>query len=62
MSRESFCNILKRDAPNYEGKELWIFGAGMTANLYFNGLKRLEKEGFFIQGYIDNKSGKPAIG
>lgn len=58
MSRKTFCELVKGDIPDYNEKELWIFGAGMTAGLYGNGLQRLEEEGFVISGYIDNNKDK----
>ncbi|MBR6223507.1 MAG: FkbM family methyltransferase [Lachnospiraceae bacterium] len=58
MSREKLCSFLKKDIPQIEGKKLWIFGAGNTSVLYYNGLMRLEKEGFYIEGYVDNDSTK----
>ncbi len=58
MSRESFEKMLRTDIPDISGKELWIFGAGNTANLYYNGLQRLEQEGFVISGYVDNNKDK----
>ena len=58
MGRKDIEKILREDFPKIKGKELWIFGAGNTAALYYNGLLRLEKEGFLIQGYIDNDRNK----
>ena len=46
--------ILKHQIPHIEGKNIWIWGTGDTAWLYQQGFKRLENEGFIIQGYIDN--------
>lgn len=58
MTRKDVEKMLVEDFPEIENKELWIFGAGNTAALYHNGLVRLEKEGFYITGYIDNDERK----
>ena len=42
MSRDSLLSVLSNDCKEVLKRELWIFGAGMTARLYINGLKRLE--------------------
>lgn len=39
-------------------KRLFIWGVGNTSNLYQEGLNRLEKEGIFIDGYVDNNEEK----
>lgn len=51
-------NILSENVPNIEGRKLWIWGAGNTAQLYQEGLKRLVSEGFYIEGYIDSNVSK----
>lgn len=53
-SREKLENIM-RGLPDLTGKELYIFGAGNTASLYQEGLRRLERENFVVTGYVDNK-------
>ncbi len=58
MTHKDVERLLTENVPEIENKELWIFGAGNTAALYYNGLLRLEKEGFFINGYIDNDKRK----
>ncbi len=65
MLREDVERILKKDIPDLAGKEIWIWGAGNTAQLYYEGLKRIENEDFTIAGYIDNnplKIGKEFCG
>lgn len=54
MKRLELEKILCTDIPELQGKEIWIWGAGNTAQLYQEGLKRLSEEGFFITGYCDN--------
>ena len=54
VSREELYNILMKDRPDLEGKKIFIWGTGNTALLYQEGLKRLEKEGLFVNGYCDN--------
>lgn len=58
MSRKDFEKTLSENVPAIHDKELWIFGAGNTAALYYNGLLRLEKEDIFITGYTDNNKSK----
>ena len=59
MSRQTLVETLEKDVPNLDGKELYIWGTGNTALLYQEGIKRLEKEGFFeISGYCDNNPDK----
>lgn len=58
MSRKNLEKLLSENIPDIHDKELWIFGAGNTAALYYNGLLRLEKEGIFITGYTDNNKSK----
>ena len=54
MNREAFKELLFHNIPQTEGKRLVVWGAGNTAQLYAEGLERLEKEGFFIHAYCDN--------
>lgn len=59
--REQLAKVLAENIPDIKGKKLWIWGAGDTATLYQQGLGRLEKEGFYIEGYVDRdlrKQGK----
>lgn len=59
MSRKTLVDILHKDIPIVECKNLYIWGTGNTALLYQEGIKRLEEEGFFrIIGYCDNNSEK----
>ena len=62
VSRKELCNTLSTNKPVFEGKKLYIWGTGNTALLYQEGLKRLEKEGFYIDGYCDNHMEKFAGG
>lgn len=41
------------EIPDISGKEIWIWGAGDTAQLYQEGFSRLKKEGFDFAGYVD---------
>lgn len=52
-NREELESILQ-GLPDLTGKELYIFGAGNTASLYQEGLRRLKNE-FAVTGYVDNK-------
>lgn len=58
MNRLELKELLK-DAPNLLNKEIWIWGAGNTAQLYQEGLRRLELCGDYltvqIAGYIDER-------
>ncbi len=58
MGKNEVEKILTENFPDIKNRELWIFGAGNTASLYYNGLIRLQEEGFYIEGYIDNDSNK----
>lgn len=59
MSRKTLTDILETEVPVIKGKNIYIWGTGNTALLYQEGIKRLEKEGFFqISGYCDNNSEK----
>lgn len=67
MDRQELSAILKENIPDIVGKEIWIWGTGHTAQLYQEGLKRIDK--FQISGYCDNNperwgrtlSGKPIV-
>jgi FlaA1/EpsC-like NDP-sugar epimerase len=69
MERSELKKVLNENIPDISGKNIWIWGAGDTAQLYQEGFKRLESENFFIHGYIDNDqtkvggdfNGKPVI-
>ena len=52
MSRKDVELMLMNNVPNINNKEIYIFGAGITASLYYNGLQRLKE--LKISGYIDN--------
>lgn len=67
--RQKLEELLNRALPVLTDKPIWIWGAGNTAQLYQEGFKRLEEEGFKIEGYIDKNAdllknsfaGKPVI-
>lgn len=67
MDREHLLLKLSHNIPVVDGKNVWIWGAGHTAQLYQEGLKRIDK--FKICGYCDNDekkwggvwNGKPVI-
>lgn len=67
MNRQELLSLLETKVPDIEGKEIWLWGAGNTALLYQEGLKRIDK--FEVSGYCDNNperwgkklSGKPII-
>lgn len=54
--RQKLQELLKGKIPDLKEKEVWIWGAGNTAELYQEGFKRLEAEGFHIDGYIDKRA------
>lgn len=54
--RELLERKLKENVPEISNKSIWIWGTGDTAQLYQEGLKRIED--FVIQGYVDNNSSK----
>ena len=60
MTRDNIEKILIENISEIKNKELWIFGAGNTASLYYNGLLRLEKEGFYIERRGRKATGRPA--
>lgn len=70
ISKKNLEEVLCENVPDISGKKIWVWGTGDTAQLYQQGFKRLEKEGFFIEGYIDSFpekrrtlfNGKPVIG
>lgn len=65
MNRLELKELLK-DAPNLLNKEIWIWGAGNTAQLYQEGLRRLELCGDYltvqIAGYIDERYSGGVLG
>lgn len=54
MDNELFEHFMAEEVPDIEGKGIWIFGAGNTAQLFQEGLKRLSYEKFLLKGYCDN--------
>ncbi len=58
MNRETFKKILSGNVPETEGRKLVIWGTGNTAQLYAEGLERLEQEGFAVYAYCDNNPNK----
>lgn len=58
LNRDELEKVLCSDIPDISNKQIWIWGAGNTAQLYQEGFKRLEDESFIIEGYIDNDSSK----
>lgn len=69
VDRITLERALNENVPDISGKNIWIWGAGNTARLYQEGLRRLGREELFVQGYIDNDpdkigkqfNGKPVI-
>ena len=58
MYREKLIKLLESIQPA-DKKEVWIWGAGNTAQLYSRDLSRLEKNGeFHFEGYCDNNRDK----
>lgn len=48
-------NALKKllsEPPNILNKEIWIWGAGDTAQLYQEGFLRLKNEGFYFEDIL----------
>ncbi len=58
FSRDTLESVLNENVPEVSGKDIWIWGAGDTAQLYQESFRRLEKEVFFIKGYVDNNASK----
>ncbi len=58
MNRSELETLLRENVPDITGKSVWIWGAGDTAQLYQEGLRRLEPEGFTFEGYIDRKAAR----
>lgn len=56
--REELELCLSQNLPDIGGKELIIWGTGNTAQLYQEGLSRLEVEGFYISAYVDSNESK----
>lgn len=70
ISRGVLEKALYDTIPDISGKQIWIWGAGNTSQLYQEGLRRLHAEGFPVEeGYIDRDpakvgtefNGKPVI-
>lgn len=69
ITREVLEKVLHGNIPDISGKKIWIWGTGDTAQLYQQGFRRLEKEGFSVEGYINSFlqeegvlfNGKPVI-
>lgn len=57
MTREELKNLLVEE-EDLSGLSIYIWGTGNTSKLYVEGLKRIEKDGFFVSGYVDNNSQK----
>ena len=47
-------NIFLNSLPNVQGKKIYVFGTGNTAQLYQEGFKRLAN--FNIEGYLNNNA------
>lgn len=58
LDRQELERLLCENIPDIADKQVWIWGAGNTAQLYQEGFKRLEDEDFVIKGYIDNDFSK----
>lgn len=59
--REKLEKLLEWDCEEIVGKDVYVWGTGNIAQLYFEGLKRLEKEednSIKIKGYCDNNPEK----
>lgn len=67
MDRRELLSLLESNVPDITGKKIWIWGTGHTAQLYQEGIKRIDK--FEVCGYCDNNpecwgglfSGKPIV-
>ncbi len=57
MNSDQLEKLLK-GKPISDYSEIYIWGTGNTAGLYQEGLKRLEREGLLISGYVDNAPSK----
>lgn len=57
-ARVKFEHILTEKIPDLKDKRIFIWGTGNTAELYREGLERLEKERLVICAYCDNNSDK----
>lgn len=55
--REELKRLLEIN-PDFRTLPLYIWGTGNTSDLYQEGLKRLENEGYIINGYFDNNASK----
>lgn len=58
LDRATLEEVLHENVPDISKKNIWIWGAGDTAQLYQEGFRRLSSEGFFIHGYVDNNPSK----
>ena len=58
MTREQLEAFLEKDIPCLNSKKIVIWGTGNTAQLYYEGLTRLETEGFSIYAYCDSSPEK----
>lgn len=58
MNREDLESLLTQGKPDIKDKNIYIWGTGNTAELYREGMHRLEKEGMQIKGYCDNDPNK----
>lgn len=56
--REKLEKFLCEDVPDISEKHIWVWGAGNTAQLYQEGLKRMGKEELVIEGYVDSDPSK----
>ena len=56
--RERLKKALLCNVPDIAGKKIYVWGTGNTASLYQQGFTRLEEEGIYINGYVDNNSDK----
>lgn len=57
-TREELVKLLDNQPPIIQDKDFYIWGTGNTAQLYREGLQRLEEEGFTVKGYCDNNPAK----
>lgn len=54
--RQKIESILKKTFNELSKKELWIWGAGNTAELYHEGFNRILSDNIHISGYIDKRA------